>query len=368
MRRPVRPCSLSASTVLLLCLSWGSAAAATCTVEREPPDDPKLFLRHVSRDCLQPERVSHAVEAARIFDALTAGKGVSLNNAVITGDLLLANLPSVPVMSVRLPEQILSKLIASGINKVRVIHGPLLIQNSMVDGVIDTQRTSELSEHRLLGDKLVVEGPVSFKGTTFAKEIDLSHTVFVEAVDSSEAVFLGDAFFLAGVFHKPVTFEKTAFSADTRFYQTSFHEPVTFLRAGFNGLTNFLSVTFQKEAGFSRTYFKMGVGFSGSRFEGITDFSEAVFEKSVFFLHTVFVSDAYFRRAAFRGEVDFSDAAFQGKADFAKVFYQHEPNFTRAAFAGPRSSAGFDNPVFLGIVGVSLGLFLIAFIIMLKAS
>ena len=357
---------LAILAILLVCLSWNVIPGAACTVEREPPGDSKLFLRHASRDCSQPERVRHAVEAAQILGALKAGKGVSLNNMMITGDLLLTNLAAVPVATVSLPEQILSKLIDSRIALVRIIRGPLLIQNSTVDGVIDTQRAPEMSEHRVLGDKLVIEGPVSFKGTTFAKEVDLSHTVFLEAVDSSEAVYLGDAFFLSGVFHKPVTFEKTAFSANARFYQAIFYEPVTFLRAGFNGLTNFLSVTFHKEASFSRSYFKMGVGFTGSRFEGISDFSEAVFEKSVFFIHTVFVSDTYFRRATFRGEVDFSDAVFHGKDDFAKVFYQHEPNFTRTTFTTARSSVGFDNPIFLGIVGVTLGLFLIAFIIMLR--
>jgi uncharacterized protein YjbI with pentapeptide repeats len=366
MSRPAIQRSLSASTILLFGLSWAVAAEAACMVGQESPDESKLFLRHVSLDCSQAERMSHAVQAQEILVALKDGKGISLDNAVITGDLQLTDLVSVPLATVFLPEQIRSKLVESAITHVRIIRGPLLIRNSMVAGVIDTQRAPELTEHRLLGDKLVIEGPVSFKGTTFAKEVDLSHTIFLEAVDSSQAVYGDDAFFLSSLFSKPATFEKTAFSANTRFYRAIFFEPVTFLRAGFNGLTNVLSVTFLKEVSFSRAYFKMGVGFSGSRFEGISDFSEAVFEKSVFFMHTVFVSDAYFRRAIFRGEVDFSDAAFHGKDDFAKVLYRQDPNFTRATFAGPRSSMGFDNPVFLGIVGVSLGIFLIAFVIMLK--
>ena len=53
---------------------------------------------------------------------------------------------------------------------------------------------------------------------------------------------------------------------------------------------------------------------------------------------------------------------------FRSVFYQQAPNFTRAKFAAPRSSTGFENPVFLAIVGAALLLFLIAFIVILKKS
>ena len=82
--------------------------------------------------------------------------------------------------------------------------------------------------------------------------------------------------------------------------------------------------------------------------------------------NAVFLADTYFRRATFRAEVSFSDADFKAKDDFAKVFYQQEPNFTRAKFATPRSSSGFENPVFLAIVGVALLIFLIAFFVILK--
>ena len=342
-------------------LAWGA-----CVVERERPAEPQLFVRHLGPECSKIERADNAVEAAEVLTALKAGKGISLQNAVLSGSLLLAQLPSVPLASLHLPETLLLRLRQSRVSEVRVIRGPFLIQNSVLDGVIDTQLKPDMVEHRLLGDMLVIQGPVSFKGTTFTKEVDLSRTVFLETVDSSNAIYLGDAFFLACIFTKSTTFEKTAFSANSRFYQVIFEGPVTFRRAGFNGLTNFLSVWFKKESSFSRAYFKMGTGFSGSRFDGISDFSEAVFEKGAFFMTTVFGADTYFRRAAFRGEASFSDAAFQGKDDFSKVFYREEPNFSRATFATPRSSIGFENPVFLIIVAASLTIFLIAFIVILK--
>ena len=351
----------------LLPLSLISGASA-CTVEQEKAGELSLFIRHFSPDCSKGERTSQAVPAAAIMAALKAGKGLSLTNAVVTGDLVLTQLPSVPVTSLTLPERILAALRKAQVTEVRTIRGPFLIRNSIVEGVMDTQLNPDMVEHRLLGDMVVIQGPVTFTGTTFTKNVDLSRTVFLGPVDSSETIFLGDAFFLTCFFDKSATFEKTAFAANTRYYQAVFYEPVTFLRAGFSGLTNFLSVTFKKEAGFSRAYFKMGTGFSGSKFEGISDFSEAVFEKAAFFTHAVFGADTYFRRAVFRGEANFTDAVFLGKDDFAKVFYQQDPNFTRARFATPRSSIGFENPVFLAVVGVALGLFLIAFVVILKKS
>ena len=346
-------------------LSLPAVASAACTVERGIAGEPALFVRHFSPDCTKPERAAQAVPAAEILAALKAGKGVSIRNAVVSGNLLLTRLQSVPLASVSLPPSVLADLVTR-VTEVRVISGPVEIRDSVVDGILDTQLKPDMVEHRMLGDMVVIQGPVTFRGTTFAKDVDLSRTIFVGPVESAETVFLGDALFLSCIFAKPVTFEKTAFAGNTRYYQAVFHEPVTFLRAGFSGLTNFLSVTFKKESSFSRAYFKMGTGFSGSRFEGISDFSESLFEKNAFFSHAVFAADTYFRRATFRGEANFSDAAFKAKDDFAKVFYQQEPNFTRAKFATPRSSMGFENPVLLIIIGVALAFFLIAFIIILK--
>ena len=341
-------------------------ASAACTVEREPVGSSSVFIRHWTSDCLKLDPTQHAIEATEILDAMSAGRGISVKNAVIRGNLLLTHLKAVPLTSHALPESVVAQLNQAGVTELRMIRGPFIIEDSVVDGLIDTQLKPDMTEHRVLGDRVVIQGLVSFNGTTFTKEVDLSRTVFLQAVDSSNTVYLGNAFFLSCVFTKRVTFEKTAFSSNARFYQTIFEDRVTFLRAGFNGLTNFLSTWFKREASFSRAYFKMGVGFSGSRFDGISDFSEALFEKAVFFSHTVFNADTYFRRATFRADVSFSDAVFRGKADFSKVFYREEPNFTRATFAAPRSSMGVESPVFLAIVGAALLIFFVAFVIILK--
>jgi uncharacterized protein YjbI with pentapeptide repeats len=359
--------SIMVWTGLILTVLLCSRAWADCTVQREGDGERNMLRRHLASDCSKTDRAALAVSAAEVLEALRTGRGVSLKNAIVRGDLLLTQLKSVPLASIALPEAVLARLAPSKVTEIRLIRGPFVIENSVVEGIIDTQLKPDMIEHRTLGDMVIIQGPVSFKGTTFTKDVDVSRTVFLDTVDSSHAVYLGDAFFLACIFTKIATFEKTAFAGNTRFYQTIFEEPVTFLRAGFNGLTNFLAVRFKKESSFSRAYFKAGTSFSGSRFDGIADFSEAQFAQAVFFMHAVFGADTYFRRAMFRGEVSFSDAAFNGKDDFTKVFYRQEPNFTRATFAEARSSSvGFENPVFLGIVGASLVIFFLVFLMLLK--
>jgi hypothetical protein len=360
---------LSATVVFLsLLTASGAPASGACHIERDRADRPDLFIRHLSSDCSKPERAANAVHADDLLAAMQAGKGISIKNAVLTGNLLLTRLRSVPLGSLKIADPALVELAQAGITEVRVIRGPVLVEDSVVEGIIDSEVQPDMLQHHLLADRMVIHGPVSFTGTTFMKEVDLSRTVFLNTFDSSLVIYLGDMFCLACVFTHSASFEKTAFAGNTRFYNSVFDMPVTFQRAGFSGLTNFLSVVFKKEVSFSRTYFKMGTGFSGSRFEGISDFSESVFDKAAFFTNTVFAGDVYFRRATFRGEVSFADAMFKGKDDFAKVFYAQPPNLTRTSFASPRSMTPFENPIFLIVVGAGLLLFLVAFIIILKKS
>jgi len=78
--------------ILILGLCLGThipAAAAACGIERDNVSDSTVFMRHLSRECSQVDRASHAVTAAEIIGAIKAGQGISLKNAVVTGDLLL---------------------------------------------------------------------------------------------------------------------------------------------------------------------------------------------------------------------------------------------------------------------------------------
>src|SRR5437764_14596557 len=117
--------------IVVLCLGGPvMAAAAGCRMERDDPASPGLFVRHVSSDCSKAERTIQAVPAAEILEAMKAGKGISIRNAVVTGDLLLTRLPAVPLRSIPLPERVLSRLSQGRLPDVRVIQGALSIQES----------------------------------------------------------------------------------------------------------------------------------------------------------------------------------------------------------------------------------------------
>lgn len=346
-------------SVFALSLSFTAPVLAECVVERMPSEAAAPLTRHLGKDCTAQEREAQAVTAAELLAAFGSGKGVDLSGVVITGDLMLDELPlaSVTTLDVLSP-RVQDAILKQRLQQVRVISGPILIRNSLVRGRIATN---------LKEGYLVVKGPVTMTGTTFERSVDFSHAAFVESVDFSEAVLLREGFFIRALFSHAARFEKTAFGVHSRFHKAVFSETVTFLRAGFNGVAEFLEVTFEKDASFSRTYFKLGTGFSGSRFRGVLDFSEAMFEREAFFLFTVFEGDAYFRRTTFRALADFTDAEFKGVNDFAKVFFQIEPRFIRTKMSGTtQSPGGLHDPRFLYGIAAALLIFTILFVLLLR--
>jgi uncharacterized protein YjbI with pentapeptide repeats len=284
------------------------------------------FMKHLSKTCTDDERHAHAVRADELLLAIQQGQAVDLVGVVIVGDLFLDQLPlrNVP-LSAQLPAWTEELLASRGVKNVRIVTQPVSIRDSRVNGVIAT---------KLQDGYLLIRGPVTMTGTTFANMVDLSRTIFSEDVNFSDAVFQREGFFLQTIFKRPVRFERAVFGVHTRFHRARFSETVTFERAQFNGLAEFLEVTFDKDANLSRSSFKMGTGFSGAQFTGHVDFSEALFERDVYFLFAHFAGDSHFSRAAFRGQADFSDAEFRGMNDFSHVSFAVDPVFQRTKLSG----------------------------------
>jgi len=336
-----------------------SRVSGECVIDRAPSGPAAPFLRHLGKDCSERERDTHAVRAGEVLTALKEGNGVDLAGVVITGDLMLDELPFVAVETLAVPSpRIQAAILKSNVKKIRVVPGPISIRNSVMRGILATNVKDGL---------LLVKGPVTMTGSTFERAVDFSRTAFLGPVDFSEAILLREAFFIEGLFDQAARFEKTAFGVHSRFHKAEFADTVTFHRAGFNGPAEFIQVSFGKDARFSQTYFKMGTGFSGSHFHGSLDFSEAVFDRATFFMFTVFDGDAYFRRATFRAEANFADAQFKGVDDFSKVFFNVEPRFTRTKVSGARPSpGGLQDPRFLYGIAAALLVFSAAFIFMLR--
>src|SRR5688572_31319166 len=70
-----------------------SVVAGECLMERAPSSPAAPFLRHLGRGCSERDRDTHAVRADELLTALKDGKGIDLAGVVITGDLMLDELP-----------------------------------------------------------------------------------------------------------------------------------------------------------------------------------------------------------------------------------------------------------------------------------
>lgn len=311
------------------------SARSECVVESVPAAV-DAFVKHLSQACTEQERLAHAIRAEEVLQAIQLGQEIDLVGVVVVGNLFLDQLP---VVDVPVPEQLpplIQELFASrGVTTLRVISRSISIRDSRVQGTIAT---------RLKEGYLLLRGPLTMTGTTCEGMVDLSHTLFSETVNLSDAAFRREGFFIQTLFNKPAQFERVAFGAHTRFHRARFGDMVTFGGAGFNGLAEFLEVVFDKGANFSRSNFKMGTGFSGAQFAGHLDFSDVFFERDVYFLFTRFARDATFRGATFRSQADFSDAEFDGLSDFSGASFTADPVFQRTKLAGsPPTRAGGRN-------------------------
>src|SRR5207237_8974486 len=91
-----------------------------------------LLTRHLGKDCTAQEREAQAVTAAELLTAFRSGKGVDLNGVVITGDLMLDELPLVPVPPRDdLPPSVRDAILKQGLRQVRVVAGLIVIRNSI---------------------------------------------------------------------------------------------------------------------------------------------------------------------------------------------------------------------------------------------
>src|SRR5881397_2532147 len=82
---------------LLPLLFAESRFSGECVIDRAPSGPAAPFLRHLGKDCSGRERDTHAVRAGEVLTALQEGNGVDLAGVVITGDLMLDELPFVAV-------------------------------------------------------------------------------------------------------------------------------------------------------------------------------------------------------------------------------------------------------------------------------
>lgn len=294
--------------VVVSATSWGA-----CRVEEDSV--PQVMVRQLEGPCSDEDRQTLAVSANDVLAALHQGKGVILRGVALVGNLPLDQL-SVQFFEPKLVRHsaIAKRIEAEQVSVVRVIHGPFILEDVEAQGILAT--------NLIESGYLLVQGPVSLRGTTIQRSLDLSRMVFLDRADFSEMQIGHEGFFIRATFARDADFTGTAFGTHSRFHQARFLGKATFTGARFHGLAEFLEVSFAEEAGFSRTRFFQGTGFSGSRFHKTLDLSESRFDREAYFRFTDYHGPANFHRALFRNTADFTEARFRGDVDFRNVVFE----------------------------------------------
>ena len=290
-------------------MSWG-----VCRVEEGT--DPRVMVRELKGTCGDEDRRALAVSADDVLTALDRDQGVVLKGVVLTGDLPLDRLRLQPfepglVRHAAITEQIEAERVSA----VRVIDGPFILEDVEVQGILATNLVEP--------GYIVVRGPVSLRGSTFQRSMDLSRMVFLDRADFSGMHIGHEGFFIRAMFARDADFTRTAFGTHSRFHRARFLGKAAFTGARFHGLAEFLEVSFAEDAGFARTRFLQGTGFSGSRFHKTLDLSGARFDREVYFRFTEYQGDADFHRALFRNTADFTEARFRGDVDFREAVFEY---------------------------------------------
>ena len=297
--------------VVASAMSWG-----VCRVDEGT--DPQVMVRDLKGTCGDEDRQALAVSADDVLTALRQGRGVVLKGVVLAGDLPLDRLSLQPFEPglVKHPA-IVERIEAEQVSEVRVMHGPFMLEDVEVQGILATNLIEP--------GYIVVRGPVSLRGSTIRQSMDLSRMIFLDRADFSDLHIGHEGFFIRAMFVRGADFTRTAFGTHSRFHRARFLGKATFTGARFDGLAEFLEVSFAEDAEFARTRFLQGTGFSGSRFHKILDLSEARFDREAYFRFTEYLGQADFRRTLFRNTADFTEARFQGTVDFREAVFEH-PN------------------------------------------
>ncbi len=333
----------------LLCAALGIAASGMswgpCRIDEGV--DATVMVRHLKGRCLEEDRDAFSVSADDVLEALRRGKGVDLKGVVLTGDLFFDRLPLTPVEANRIGvPAIVKRLEEERVSAARVIHGPFILEDVEVRGVLATR----------LGETgyVLVRGPVGMRGTVVRRAVDFSRMVFLDHADFSGMRIGHEGFFIRAVFAGDADFTRTNFGTHSRFHQARFLGKAAFAGAAFPGLAEFLEVSFAEDAEFSRARFAQGTGFSGSRFHRASNFSAARFEREVYFRFTDFQEKANFRRARFRATADFTAARFGGGTDFRDAVFETPRRISGVEIPEPggEAASGLRNPAYWLAVGL----------------
>ncbi len=317
--------------VLVGIVFWGMFLlenAEACRLSPPPSSQSNVFWVHLEGLCRSKDLHNFAVKGADVLKALQNGKSLDVEGALISGDIMLDDLPLQPIVDVpNLPLDIQQHLQRKGLKSVRVIPESLRIRESQFEKVLATN---------LVKDVLIILGDVEISGTTFLQSVDLSRVIFVKPFVFTNVQVGFEGFFIGTQFEQSADFSQTVFGTHSRFHKARFRASALFPGVQFTGVAEFLGVQFQQTANFSQVKFLSGTGFSGSIFHGPVDFSEVETHQEIYFRFSEFKQQASFRKAEFQTVVDFSNSYFaslEGSPDFSEAEFAVQPNFSDSNFS-----------------------------------
>jgi hypothetical protein len=190
------------------------------------------------------------IPADEVLKAITEGKNIDIQYAIIDGDL------DINAIAERLDKDEKGRLI---------IKGSMVVYHSKINGM------------------------ASFSGTIFNGIIDFIGATFNDKAYFHEAIFNDKADFIGTTFSGMANFWEATFSGLASFWGTTFNSLASFWETTFCGLANFREATFSNKA----------------------DFFEATFSDKVYFGRATFCDKADFAAVNMVYPCDFSDVRFR---------------------------------------------------------
>jgi len=213
------------SLISLCVLLWGGslprAQAEIAETQLEP------FVRQGS---IGNEKIK--VVASDVMDAIAIGCDISVEHAVIEGDLNIG-MATVPLQRGK-----------------PVIRGNVEIRFSEIRGDVDF--SSAVFEKSAVFSSVEFTSTVSFAGATFDEYANFDSTVFSGDTEFTDALFRKNADFIAPTFNKDVSFSFAVFEGYAFFRAAAFGRNLSFADATFKGALDFADTAFTKRVSFLR--------------------------------------------------------------------------------------------------------------------
>jgi uncharacterized protein YjbI with pentapeptide repeats len=216
------------------------------------------------------------------------------------------------------------------------------LQNAVIEGDLDlTQLANKKLKKENNGDShsthksfaSTVSVPLSFTNCTFRGEVLAYYNPDNPNLSGSNGNMVLHYDSEKGVIRKNETYSAN-FDQNVRFEKCVFEETAAFKHSEFRGTATFTDCQFQDLASFKHSQFAKAVDFSGSTFvQGVT-FKHVSFPEQANFSQTTFRSEADFKHADFSNGVNFQKAVFDGFANFKHTSFARSSNFQGISFKG----------------------------------